>query len=109
MISVNFKSRILQLTQSRKKDMDYEAFKNVHQGLTTLQNSLQNLKIKGENLNSVDSNNSVFPFKNKPSVVNVNGVVQTEGTDFSYQGNNVIFFSPVASNSVVSTHFLSND
>jgi len=106
MIKVNFKSRILNLIQGTKKDTTYQAFQNIHQGLNELQNTVQSLKLNGENLVPSGSTNTVFAFKNVPSVVNVNGVVQTEGKDYSVKGNFIVFYTPQAPNSNISSHYL---
>ena len=106
MILVNWRSRILGLVQGRKKDNDFHAFQDIHNGLLTIKKTVESLTIFGENLQAVDSGKMIYAFKNKPSTVEVNGVVQTLGKDYNIVGNYVKFFSALGSGAVVTTHYL---
>lgn len=105
MINVNWKSSILNLIQGTPKDKQYQAFQNIHQGISTVQQAVQSLSIGSENLSPIQGSSQIFQFKNAPSIVYVNGVAKVSGRDYSIKNNFVHFFSPVMGASV-STSYL---
>ena len=92
MIAVHWKSRILALTQSLKKDEHYHAFQDIHNGLTTLKGVVERIKINHSTpFGKIDGANKIFQVKEEPAFLVVNGVVKINGVDFSHKNGVVTF------------------
>ena len=95
-IIVNWKSRILDLVQKRKKDEVFHAFQNVHQGLSEVKSVVEAIKINSTKpFGVVDGVNKNFRMKDEPSFVVVNGIGITKtminGVDYIWKDGWITF------------------
>lgn len=96
MIKVNWKSKILALVQSRKKDDIFHAFQDTHQGLLALKGTVESLKINSTKpFGVIDGSNKHFQMKDEPSFIVVNGIGLTKtminGVDYIWKDGWVTF------------------
>jgi hypothetical protein len=101
-IKVSWKSRILGLIQSRKKDNDFQAFQDIHNGLLAVKQSVESASIQSETpFGATDGTNTTFDVSEEPAFVIVNGVTKINGVDFTYIGGKVRFFTAPTSAAVI--------
>jgi hypothetical protein len=99
---VNWKSKILNLVQDSKKDRTYQAFQNIHDGLNTLQTSVQDIKINSTiPFGKTDGTNNIFSIPNEPAFISVNGVMKINGVDFTYKNGFATFVTAPPSGATI--------
>ena len=106
-MKVKYKSRLLEVIQRMKRDNNYFAHKDVHDGLQAMQTSIEAMKVHDETpRGTIDGTNRAFRVNNPVSFLVVNGVIQVLGTDYTFTDGVITFKTAPAALSVIRSHYI---
>ena len=106
-MKVPYKSRLLEVIQRMKRDNNYFAHKDVHDGLQAMQTSIESMKVHDETpRGTIDGTNRAFRVNNPVSFIVMNGVILTSGVDYTFNSGVITFKVAPPALAVIRSHYL---